>query len=114
MKNAYRIILLLATVILFSASAKGQVPSSADQLCLKSMDFKHKACKLKVRFMDLGYKNCDKITSWKWEFGDGTREFGRKVKHKFNFVGRYDVTLYYYDSSGEQLGKISKTINLDN
>ncbi len=113
----YRFTLALLCLTLGTPSIHAQESNStlsqAESECLQNADFTHKACKLKVTFRDKAYKKCKGITSWKWEFGDGTRAFGKKVKHKFGFVGRYEVFLYYYDANGDQLGKISKTINVD-
>ncbi len=113
-----KLVVLSITAMTLSLVSYGQTAEvaepEAEQPCPQGFDFTHKACKLKVKFKDEAYKDCVKIAFWKWEFGDGTRAFGKKVKHKFQFVGPYNVTLYYRDAQGNELGSVSKTIKVDN
>lgn len=40
------------------------------------------------------------ITSYDWQFGDGTTGSGRNVQHAYSVVGTYNVTLTVTDSAG--------------
>ncbi|NTU71370.1 MAG: PBP1A family penicillin-binding protein [Coriobacteriia bacterium] len=52
------------------------------------------------------------ITTWYWEFGDGTTAKGSKVSHAWPSAGAYDVTLWVTDDSGQQ-GSVTKTIRVN-
>src|SRR5690606_10604619 len=45
---------------------------------------------LRVQFTD---QSTGEITSYEWNFGDGTASFGRNVIHEFTAVGNYNVIL---------------------
>jgi len=40
--------------------------------------------------------------AWYWSFGDGTNDFGPKVKHYYKLPGTYDVSLTVTDDQGRQ------------
>ena len=40
------------------------------------------------------------ITSYEWDFGDGSTSFGRDVEHSYSEIGDYDGTLTITDSNG--------------
>jgi len=46
------------------------------------------------------HKAGDTITTYKWDFGDGTSDQGQQVKHGFKTAGGYRVTLTVTDSKG--------------
>jgi PKD repeat protein len=46
------------------------------------------------------YKATDVITSYQWDFGDGTTGTGQAVKHAYKRAGGYQVTLNVTDSKG--------------
>ena len=50
------------------------------------------------------------INSWKWDFGDGTRANGRKVKHTFEKPGMYEVRLDFSD--GKHSGYLRHTVTV--
>lgn len=64
----------------------------------------------KQRFFDASSTSGD-ITSYKWEFGDGTTGSGPKVNHSY-IPGNYTVTLTVTDSSGEK-DSFSKQITVE-
>jgi len=51
------------------------------------------------------------ITSWRWDFGDGTEGFGQTISHTYNnFVdAKYDVTLTGYASGSGTANTTTKT-----
>ncbi len=51
-----------------------------------------------VSFQD---KSIGKITSWKWDFGDGTNSSEQDPIHKYDKAGRYIVTLYIEGPDGK-------------
>jgi hypothetical protein len=51
-----------------------------------------------VAFQDL---STGKITSWKWDFGDGTTSAEQSPVHKYEKGGRYIVTLYIEGPDGK-------------
>jgi len=46
------------------------------------------------------YKASDVLTSYKWDFGDGTTDTGQAVKHAYKKAGGYQVNLTVTDSKG--------------
>ncbi len=111
----YKKVKLLGAIILLIAILPSLAAGQDSQVtpCDKPLNFNHKSCKLKVKFKDLSYKECDEIKGWKWEFGDGSRAVGKKAVHKFSFVGTYSVRLYYYDATGKLIGSTSQDIHVD-
>jgi PKD repeat protein len=55
----------------------------------------------------------DSITSWYWNFGDGTSAYGQTVKHAFYKEGYFKVALTTKDTSGKS-SATSKTIKVGN
>jgi PKD repeat protein len=53
-----------------------------------------------VKFSALGSKDDGHITTYLWNFGDGTKSAGSEVTHKFTRVGIFTVTLTVYDNEG--------------
>jgi hypothetical protein len=51
-----------------------------------------------VAFKDLSY---GKVTSWKWEFGDGNTSSEQHPIHQYNRIGDYAVTLYIEGPQGK-------------
>lgn len=51
------------------------------------------------------------ITSWKWDFGDGTTGSGSKVSHTFDKPGKYDMQLVFSD--GKDNGRLTRTVVVD-
>jgi PKD repeat protein len=47
---------------------------------------------------DAGYDPGDYIVSYKWDFGDGSREEGKVVTHAYTEPGKYEVCLIVTDS----------------
>ena len=57
-----------------------------------------------VAFSDL---STGKITSWRWEFGDGTTSTEQHPVHTYKRPGRYIVTLYIEGPEGKsRRGKV--------
>lgn len=48
------------------------------------------------------------ITSWQWDFGDGTTGGGQKVSHTFARPGNYDMRLVFSD--GKDSGWLTRTV----
>lgn len=40
------------------------------------------------------------LTSWSWDFGDGSSDSGSTVKHRYSSLGTYSVTLIIMDEDG--------------
>lgn len=55
----------------------------------------------------------DSITSWYWNFGDGTSASGQTVKHAFSKEGYFKASLTTKDTSGKS-SATSKTIKVGN
>jgi PKD repeat protein len=51
-----------------------------------------------VAFQDLSY---GKITSWKWDFGDGKTSTEKHPVHTYEKAGEYVVTLYVESPDGK-------------
>lgn len=51
------------------------------------------------------------ITTYYWEFGDGSTGSGKKVGHTYETPGSFDVTLWVTDNSGKQ-HSLTKTITV--
>jgi len=51
------------------------------------------------------------ITSWEWDFRDGTTGSGPKVSHTFAKPGSYDVRLVFSD--GKDSGRLTRTVVVD-
>jgi PKD repeat protein len=51
-----------------------------------------------VAFQD---ESIGKITSWKWDFGDGTSSTEQHPQHAYGRSGRYIVTLYIEGPEGK-------------
>jgi len=64
------------------------------QWSFKVLDMKRRL----VAFEDLSTGN---VTSWKWDFGDGTSSADRHPEHKYERAGRYIVTLYIDGPAGK-------------
>ena len=60
--------------------------------CELSPDFRYNVEECQVEFFDLTTTDCD-ITSWNWNFGDGTHASIPNPIHHFNGAGTYDVCL---------------------
>lgn len=67
-------------------------PSALNVKINKKVDFDGRNSK--------AYKATDVITSYKWDFGDGTTDTGQAVKHAYKKAGGYQVTLNVTDSKG--------------
>ncbi len=49
---------------------------------------------LKVKFLDFSYSSSDKITTWNWNFGDGSPiDTTKNPGHEYTVPGTYDVSL---------------------
>ena len=64
-----------------------------------------------VAFKDESY---GPITSWKWEFGDGTTSTDRHPIHQYEKPGEYVVTLYVDGPKVKRSGPRSGTSSYDN
>jgi len=51
------------------------------------------------------------ITSWQWDFGDGTTGSGAKVSHTFVRPGSYDVRVVFSD--GKDSARLTRTVVVD-
>ena len=51
------------------------------------------------------------ITSWQWDFGDGTTGSGPKVRHTFARPGSYDVRVVFSD--GKDSGRLTRAVVVD-
>ncbi|HCO94694.1 MAG TPA: hypothetical protein DIU00_12215 [Phycisphaerales bacterium] len=51
------------------------------------------------------------ITSWQWDFGDGTTGSGAKLSHTFARPGNYDVRVVF--SNGKDSGQLTRTVTVD-
>jgi PKD repeat protein len=54
----------------------------------------------KIRFIDLSSDADGTITSWSWDFGDGTSASSQNPKHAFTAAGTYNVKLVVTDNEG--------------
>ena len=64
-----------------------------------------------VRFDGGGSSDPDGIiSSYRWEFGDGTTASGRTVRHAYRAPGLYEVTLIVRDDSGAPLNQARDTM----
>lgn len=54
-----------------------------------------------VQFTDTSDPGERAITTWRWDFGDGTRSSQRNPVHIYDFPGTYDVSLTVANSTGE-------------
>ncbi len=53
-----------------------------------------------VKFSALKSRDDGHITTYLWDFGDGTKSAGSEVKHRFTRVGVFTVSLTVYDNEG--------------
>jgi len=56
---------------------------------------------LAVQFTDESLAGDRAITTWRWDFGDGTRSTLRNPTHTYDDLGSYEVTLTVSNSAGE-------------
>lgn len=54
----------------------------------------------------------DALVEYRWDFGDGTEDFGATVVHTFAAAGSYPVTLRVLDATG-LTGSTSRTVTVD-
>jgi YVTN family beta-propeller protein len=64
---------------------------------------------LSVTFTD---KSTNSLTSWKWNFGDGTSSTARNPTHKYSAAGKYTVTLTATNSAGSNTATKSNYITV--
>ena len=61
-------------------------------------------------------EDSDKLT-YTWDFGDGTTAIGPKVKHGYNDIGSYEITLTVTDDSGAEcstsVDTLAATVNAE-
>lgn len=55
---------------------------------------------LTVDFQDLSVPGSAAITSWQWNFGDGTNSTAQNPSHTYNLPGSYTLTLIVTDANG--------------
>jgi gliding motility-associated-like protein len=55
---------------------------------------------LTVRFRDLSTPNVGTISSWQWDFGDGTSSTEQNPTHIYNIQGNFNVSLKITNSEG--------------
>jgi PKD repeat protein len=53
-----------------------------------------------VQFTDLSSIKISSITSWAWDFGDGTKSTAQNPSHSYSTPGTYNVTLTPYSDAG--------------
>jgi len=56
----------------------------------------------------------DQITSWRWNFGDGTRSEAAKPEHRYAAAGAYSVSLLVIDGHGAESSPVTRTIIVGN
>ena len=64
-------------------------------------DWSHKIIDMKRRLVAFKDKSHGKITSWKWDFGDGTSSNKQNPIHQYNKPGEYTVVLYVEGPEGK-------------
>lgn len=55
-----------------------------------------------IDFTDTSFDDDGSITSWHWEFGDGTSSSEQNPRHRYDVAGAYVVTLKVTDNLGEE------------
>ncbi|HVZ96831.1 MAG TPA: LamG-like jellyroll fold domain-containing protein [Chitinophagaceae bacterium] len=53
-----------------------------------------------VDFKGLGYTTMSGVTSWKWDFGDGTSDSVQNISHTYSSAGTYKVKLTIANNGG--------------
>jgi PKD repeat protein len=56
----------------------------------------------------------DQITSWRWNFGDGTGSDAAKPEHRYAAAGAYSVSLLVVDGHGAESSPVTRTIIVGN
>jgi PKD repeat protein len=64
-----------------------------------------------IQFNDTSIDSDGNISSWLWDFNDGTSSTISNPKHRFNTTGTYNVSLEVTDNDGEK-NLVTKTINV--
>jgi PKD repeat protein len=56
----------------------------------------------------------DQITSWRWNFGDGTGSDAAKPEHRYGAAGTYSVSLLVVDGHGAESSRVTRTVIVGN
>lgn len=54
-----------------------------------------------VEFSDASVKGSGEISSWNWDFGDGSSSFNKNPDYEYSKIGNYTVTLKVEDVNGK-------------
>ena len=65
-----------------------------------------------INFTDRSVSEDGEISSWTWQFGDGTSATGKNVTHTYRMMGKYAVILNVTDEEGDYRTKIRNVIIL--
>ncbi|MFW6040953.1 MAG: PKD domain-containing protein [Thermoplasmatota archaeon] len=65
-----------------------------------------------IIFEDLSTDQDGEIVNWTWDFGDGTKVYGKNPVHTYDEPGEYEVTLTITDNEGDTSTHI-KRININ-
>ena len=82
-----------------AAMAPGEPPSPFPNLPPEA-DFEVTCTLLRCVFVDRSGDADGAVSSWQWNFGDGTTSTERNPTHDYAAEGRYDVTLLVTDDDG--------------
>lgn len=77
---------------------------------LPTADFTYVANGLTVQFTEHATANVGSITSWTWEFGDGTNSTEQNPSHSYPSMNDYTVKLTVTNSEGGQAVKTERII----
>jgi gliding motility-associated-like protein len=73
--------------------------------------FNRPACETKtITFTDASVANVGSLTTWAWDFGDGTTSAAQSPTHTFATAGSYTVTLRVTNSKGCVSNLLSQTV----
>jgi uncharacterized repeat protein (TIGR01451 family) len=106
-KNVIFLVLICATVIIFSGAVSAADVPSANFTADKYWGVNN----VTVHFTDTSTGN---PTSWNWDLGDGTTSTEQNPTHTYSTLGSYNVSLTATNSAGISTKTISKCINVIN
>ena len=106
-KNIIFLVLICATVIMFSGAVSAASVPSANFTADKYWGINN----VTVHFNDTSTGN---PTSWSWNFGDGSTSAEQNPTHTYSTLGSYNVSLTAKNSVGTSTKSISRCINVLN
>ena len=106
-KNVIFLVLICATVVMFSGAVSAADVPSANFTADKYWGVNN----VTTHFTDTSTGN---PTSWNWNFGDGITSTEQNPTHTYSALGSYNVSLTATNSVGSSTKSISKCINVLN